>query len=166
MRRPIVRTMAHPPTTVPAVRTRPVAPRAHNGIERASARPDASSRAAMMPVALAASFEPLANAMRRRGHPLAAADRPLDPPGRPAQAEPQRPVDQEADPEPEHRGDRERQQEPERADRLPPVEPAPVDGLPAALQHRGPDEAADQRVPGARRDPELPRHRVPHGGAR
>ena len=39
----------------------------------------------MMPMALAASLEPLANASRGRGRPLAAPDRPLHPAGGAAQ---------------------------------------------------------------------------------
>jgi hypothetical protein len=61
MRRPIVRTMAHPPTTVPAVSTRPVAPRA-GGTVNGTVRPGATS-GGNDAGGLSASFEPLAKAI-------------------------------------------------------------------------------------------------------
>ena len=103
----------------------------------------------------------MAEGQRRRHRPLGGGRRTAPAPGRPPGGRPQTADRQQRGSDAERRRDGERRERSDHADRMPTLDPAPVDRLGAAGDERRSDEAADERVAGARRQPQSPCRDVP-----
>ena len=136
MRRPIVRTIVHPPMAVPSVSVAPEATLTQSGTESVSRRPPATRIAAVTPIAFWASLAPWLNESAAdithspaRTGPARRRVRPADGGRAGGHGRPERETDDRRHGE----GD----QDAEHADGMPAVEPAPVD----AVEARGHDAA-------------------------
>ena len=106
----------------------------------------------------------VAEGERRGGRPLAGLREVAPAAGRAARAAAHEAHERERRQRAEQRRDRERRAGADHADRVDAVQPAPVHRAAAARHERRADEAADERVAGARRQAPVPRDEVPRDG--
>jgi hypothetical protein len=97
----------------------------------------------------------------RRHRPLPAAKRPTPAPHRTPGEPPEPAYHDEGGQRGEHGTDREPDQGSEDADRMPVLDPSPVDRVDAGRNDRSADEPPDQRVTGGRWQPEPPSDQIP-----
>ena len=145
MRRPIVRTIGHPPSAVPAVSAAPQASVAHTGAANVSISPPARSTSVITPMAFCESFAPwlkarapaIATCATRTGPRRAAS-----PGGSRAARES---VGHEAGSEPDQRREREHGDHAQHAVGSQTAHASPVHAMRAALHDRDADKTPEQQ---------------------